>query len=113
MLTKSHTHITVHLCTHTHAHTHIHTHTHTHTHTQHTHTLTPTSTSIHTQKQGEDQVASQGDAAFTTAAVAVGIWSEFPELGDLILAHFYSACPVLVPFYLPKGKELSTAEHLR
>jgi len=69
--------------------------------------------SIYPQKQGEDQVASQSDAAFPTAAVAVGIWSEFPELGDLILAHFYSACPVLVPFYLPQGKDMSTAEHLR
>lgn len=67
----------------------------------------------HTQKQGEDQVASQSDAAFATAAVAVAIWSEFPELGDLILGHFHMTCPLLVPFYPRKEDSMSEAEHMR
>ena len=74
---------------------------------------TPPTPHTHTQKQGEDQVASQSDAPFATAAVAVAIWSEFPELGDLILGHFHTTCPLLVPFYPPKGDSMSEAEHMR
>ena len=58
------------------------------------------SLSLSLQRQGEEQVASRGDAAFPIAAVAVGIWTEFPELGELILA----------PFYIPKKEGMSTAE---
>ena len=65
------------------------------------------------QKQGEDQVASNHEAAFPIAAVAVGIWNEFPDVGDLILAHFHSACPVLVPLYIPRSKDMSEADHMK
>lgn len=65
------------------------------------------------QKQGEDQVASNHKAAFPISAVVVGIWSEVPDLGDLILAHFYSTCPVLVPLYVPKSKDMSEADYMK
>ena len=58
-------------------------------------------------------MASNHDAAFPISAVAVGIWSEFPDLGDLILAHFYSTCPILVPFYVPKSKDMSEADYMK
>ena len=63
------------------------------------------------QKQGEDQVASNHEAAFPIAAVAVGVWNEFPDVGDLILAHFHSACPVLVPLYIPRSRDMSEATY--
>ncbi|KAK2165077.1 hypothetical protein LSH36_55g07001 [Paralvinella palmiformis] len=62
--------------------------------------------------QGETQVASQPESAFVFAAVAVGVWSEFPEVGDLILAHFYLACPYLVPYYVPQLEGQSTEQLL-
>jgi nucleoporin GLE1 len=63
--------------------------------------------------QGEDQVASNHEAAFPISAVAVGISSEFPDVGDLILAHFYSMCPVLVPLYIPRSKGMSEVDHMK
>lgn len=63
--------------------------------------------------QGEDQVASNHEAAFPISAVAVGIWSEFPDVGELILAHFYSTCPVLVPLYIPRSKDMSEVDYMK
>jgi len=68
---------------------------------------------IQFQSQGETQVASQPESAFVFAAVAVGVWSEFPEVGDLILAHFYLACPYLVPYYVPQLEGQSTEQYFR
>ncbi|XP_059475609.1 mRNA export factor Gle1 isoform X2 [Neocloeon triangulifer] len=53
-------------------------------------------------EQGEQIVSSKPDSAFAIAAVALTIWSEFPEFGDLLLAHFYTKCPFLVPYYSPR-----------
>jgi len=47
-------------------------------------------------------VSSNYDSAFAIALVAVGLWKEDPEIGDYLLAHFYSKCPYLVPYYPPK-----------
>ena len=58
-------------------------------------------------------MSSRSEAAFPVAGVAVSLWVSFPELGELILAHFHSICPVLVPFYMPKKDGLSDSEHLR
>jgi len=53
-------------------------------------------------RQGEDVVSSKPEAAFAIAAVIHALWSEFPFLGHLILAHFYKTCPYLVPYYPPQ-----------
>ncbi len=68
---------------------------------------------LHSQQQGEEQVASQADSAFPIAAVTVGVWSDFPNVGELILAHFHSSCPALVPFYIPRAEGMSEANHMR
>lgn len=47
-------------------------------------------------------VAHQQDTAFPIAAVIVGLWKNFPEFGELFLAHVYAKCPYLVPCYIPK-----------
>ena len=64
-------------------------------------------------KQGEDQVASSAQAAFPLAALAVGIWTDFEEVGQYMLAHFYSVCPVLVPMYVTRTNNMSEAEYMR
>ena len=53
--------------------------------------------------QGSQQVSSSVSSAFPIAAVAIGVWSSFPDVGDLILMRFYEECPFLVPFDIPKG----------
>ncbi|XP_019614919.1 PREDICTED: nucleoporin GLE1-like [Branchiostoma belcheri] len=53
-------------------------------------------------KQGVEQIASNHESAFPIAAVAVGVWMEFPDVGDLLLAQFHRACPYIVPFYPPR-----------
>ena len=63
--------------------------------------------------QGISQVASSFKAAFPIAAVAVGIWSMFPDCGELMLSHFYAKCPYLVPFYVPKGKNMPTIDYCK
>ena len=63
--------------------------------------------------QGAKQISSSFNSAFAFGAVALGIWSQFPEVGKLILAHFYLACPYLVPYYMPKKEGQSTAEYCK
>jgi len=46
-------------------------------------------------------VSSNQDSAFLIAGIAVSIWSEFPDVGDLMLGFFHQMCPYLVPYYLP------------
>ncbi|XP_078611689.1 uncharacterized protein LOC144882047 [Branchiostoma floridae x Branchiostoma japonicum] len=53
-------------------------------------------------KQGIEQIASNHESAFPIAAVAVGVWMEFPDVGELLMAHFHRACPYIVPFYPPR-----------
>lgn len=60
--------------------------------------------------QGPTQVASSNKAAFPLAAVALGIWTQFPDVGKLIIGHFFIKCPYTVPFYIPKSKEISTID---
>ena len=51
-------------------------------------------------------------SAFPIAAVAIGVWSNFPDVGDLILMRFYEECPFLVPFYIPKAAGMSDRDYL-
>ncbi len=64
-------------------------------------------------RQGEDQIASTTQAAFPVAALAVGMWTEFNEIGHHLLAHFYSVCPILVPMYVNRTKDMSEAEYMK
>ena len=52
--------------------------------------------------QGAQQVSFNPASAFLYAAVIVGIWSAFPDVGQLILAHFHRSYPYLVPYYMPQ-----------
>ena len=63
--------------------------------------------------QGPTQVASSFKAAFPIAAVVLGVWSSFPDVGELLMAHMYTKCPYTVPFYIPKTKEISTPEYCK
>jgi nucleoporin GLE1 len=47
------------------------------------------------------QVSSQHESAFPLAAVATAVWQLLPEVGQLLMAHFYSICPYTVPFCIP------------
>ncbi|CAH3128846.1 unnamed protein product [Pocillopora meandrina] len=62
-------------------------------------------------QQGSQQVSSSHSSAFPIAAVIVGIWSSFPDIGDLVLAQFCDQCPFLVPFYIPRTAELADVEY--
>ena len=48
---------------------------------------------------------------FVSAAVAVLVWNDFPEFGDLFLAHCYHNCPLLVPLYFIKTEGTSDIEY--
>lgn len=61
--------------------------------------------------QGSQQVSSSVSSAFPIAAVAIGVWSSFPDVGDLILMRFYEECPFLVPFYIPRAAGMTDAEY--
>jgi nucleoporin GLE1 len=58
-------------------------------------------------------VSSNHNAAFPIATVAIGIWSSFPEVGDLILSHFYKQCPFLVPLYIPQAEGTSDTDYFK
>ncbi|XP_075542400.1 gle1 RNA export mediator [Dermacentor variabilis] len=63
--------------------------------------------------QGEEQILSNEDTAFPVAALAVGLWCRFPDLGDLLLGHFYMRCPALVPIFFSRSVAASKSEYLR
>lgn len=63
--------------------------------------------------QGETTVACKPEAAFAIAAVIVTLWSEFPDLGQLILAHFIKECPYLVPYFKPRLIDQSDVEYYK
>lgn len=63
--------------------------------------------------QGEEQIVSNGDTAFPIASLAVGLWCRFPDLGDLLLGHFYMRCPALVPVFFSRDAVDSEVEYLR
>ncbi len=65
------------------------------------------------QKQGDEQVSASHESAFAITAVAVGVWGMFPDVGDLMLAHFHKKCPYIVPYYVPKAQEQSSEEHYK
>ena len=58
-------------------------------------------------------MASNHDSAFAIAAVAVAVWCEFPDVGELILAHFYRECPYLVPYHLSKQPQQSNEDYYK
>lgn len=64
-------------------------------------------------KQGSQQVSSNHNAAFPLATLVIGIWSAFPDVGDLVLAHFYNQCPFLVPMYIPQSEGMSDQEYFK
>ena len=64
-------------------------------------------------RQGEDVVSSNPEAAFAIAAVITALWSEFPLLGRLILAHFYKTCPYLIPYYVPQQEGQSDQDYYK
>ena len=47
-------------------------------------------------------MSSKYETAFAIAMVTVGLWREQTTMGDLFLAHFYTKCPYLVPYYPPR-----------
>ncbi|XP_034834031.1 mRNA export factor Gle1 [Maniola hyperantus] len=53
-------------------------------------------------RQGDLLVSSNPEAAFPLAAVAVALWSQFPDFGKLLEAYFHKFCPYLVPMLLPQ-----------
>jgi len=62
-------------------------------------------------RKGEEQVTSKHDSAFPIAAVAVGLWAEFPLVGELILAHLQAKCPYILPLYSPRREGQSSADY--
>lgn len=63
--------------------------------------------------QGEEQIVSNEETAYPVAALAVGLWCRFPDLGDLLLGHFYMRCPALVPVFFSRSAVASETEYLR
>ncbi|KAL4223047.1 Nuclear pore complex nucleoporin component [Mactra antiquata] len=64
-------------------------------------------------KKGDEQVSSKHESAFALGMVAAGLWREVPDIGDLLLAHFHSQCPYLVPYYIPRQEGQSDEDYFR
>lgn len=47
-------------------------------------------------------MSSKPDAAFSIAAVLASLWVDFPDFGQLVLAHFQLECPYLAPVFMPQ-----------
>nr|CAD7591372.1 unnamed protein product [Timema genevievae] len=60
--------------------------------------------------QGELTVSSKPEAAFAIAAILVSLWVQFPDFGQLVLAHFHRECPYLVPLFMPQVENQSNQD---
>lgn len=61
--------------------------------------------------QGARQVSFDTESAFYFAAVIVAIWTQFPDVGKLILAYFHRNYPYLVPYYMPRVEGQSNNDY--
>lgn len=64
-------------------------------------------------RKAEEQVSSNHESAFAIAAVAVGLWSDFPDVGELLMAHMQALCPYVLPFMPPRLPQQSSADYHR
>ncbi|XP_012266243.2 mRNA export factor Gle1 [Athalia rosae] len=63
--------------------------------------------------QGETLVSSKPETAFSVAAVAIALWNDYPDFGELLLAYFQNACPYLVPIFLPQQQSQSNDDYYK
>ncbi|XP_039292333.1 nucleoporin GLE1 isoform X1 [Nilaparvata lugens] len=63
--------------------------------------------------QGDQTVSSKPEAAFAIAGIAVSLWYEFPDFGELLKAHFQRECPYLIPALMPQLEGQSDEEYYK
>ena len=68
---------------------------------------------LHFQRKADEQVSSSHESAFAIAAVAVGLWLEYPDVGELLMAHLQALCPYILPFYPPRLPNQSSTDYHR
>ena len=68
---------------------------------------------LHFQRKADEQVSSSHESAFAIAAVAVGLWLEYPDVGELLMAHLQAFCPYILPFYPPRLPNQSSTDYHR
>ncbi|KAJ3649029.1 hypothetical protein Zmor_020791 [Zophobas morio] len=61
--------------------------------------------------QGDLMISSNPEAAFCYATIIISLWNDFPDFGKLLLGYFYTQCPYLVPFYIPKTEDHTNEEY--
>lgn len=61
--------------------------------------------------QGDLMISSNPDAAFCYATIIISLWNEYPDFGKLLLAYFFTQCPYLIPFYIPKSPEQTNEKY--
>ncbi|XP_025092807.1 nucleoporin GLE1-like [Pomacea canaliculata] len=64
-------------------------------------------------RKAEEQVSSNHESAFAIAAIAVGLWAEFTEVGELLMSHLQELCPYVIPYYQPRLPGQSSADYHR
>lgn len=65
------------------------------------------------QSQGETLISSKPEMAFPVASVAVALWNDYPDFGQLLLAHLGRACPYILPVFLPHLQGQTHEEYYR
>jgi len=65
-------------------------------------------------QQGPEVTTRRPENGFAYAVVIVALWAEFPDFGQLFLAHLYETCPYLVPcHYQPRPDEAEETYYKR
>ncbi|CAL1543024.1 unnamed protein product [Lymnaea stagnalis] len=64
-------------------------------------------------RKGEEQVTSKHETAFGIAGVVVGLWSSFPIVGELFMAHLQALCPYILPFYTTRQDVQSNNDYYK
>ncbi|RZC41231.1 GLE1 domain containing protein [Asbolus verrucosus] len=61
--------------------------------------------------QGDLMISSNPEAAFCYATIIISLWNDFADFGKLLLGYFYTQCPYLVPFHIPKTEEQTNEDY--
>jgi hypothetical protein len=63
------------------------------------------------QCQGASIASAKPEIMLAYGGVIQALWADFPDFGQLILAHFHKECPYVVPIIKPKAEGQSNEDY--
>ncbi|KAL7289651.1 hypothetical protein TKK_0016380 [Trichogramma kaykai] len=63
--------------------------------------------------QGDTTVSVKPELAFPFAAIAIALWNDWPDFGELLIARFHVKSPFFVPVFLSQSSDQSETDYYK